>query len=183
MNLKQENKLIDQCIKGRQKAQYELYELYAPTMFSLCKRYAKDYDQAAEMLQTGFIKAFQKLEQFNQSGPFGAWLRRLMVNNCFNHIKANKRFETHNDIYDKDIRLEIETEIEIDQLLDEQTILNLINELREEYKLVFSLYCLEQYSHSEIAEILSIKETTSRSWLRRARAELKEKVEKAITNQ
>ena len=176
MNSAQEKKLIESCIKGKSKAQRALYDQFSPKMYALCLRYAKDQDQATEMLQTGFIKVFEKLGQYKFQGPLGAWIRRIILNNAINIIKAENKFNNVT-IDSSECEFVLVTEENVDQKLDSTQIECAINNLREDYRTVFNLHCIEELSHKEISELLEIKETTSRSWLRRAREELREKLQ------
>lgn len=169
-----QEKIIKACIKGNRKAQKELYTTYADKMYILCLRYAKDEDEAKDILQDGFIKVFLKLKQFNNKGSFEGWIRRIIVNT------ALEKFRDKNYLFAVNMENNYEAgEKEYDHILSEITandLLKLVQELTPQYRMVFNLYAIEGYSHKEICKMLNIKEGTSKSNLSRAREILKEKV-------
>lgn len=166
---KTEERLIDACRKGDRKAQYELYEKYAPLMYSICRRYVMRLQEAEDILVCGFTKVFQKLHQFKGEGSFEGWVRRIMVNEALTFIRRNK------SMY---LEVEIETasrEPDLNKLSDQLEVEDLekmIDRLPMGYKTVFNLYAIEGFSHKEIAQKLGISENTSKSQLSRARAHL-----------
>ena len=169
-----QNKIIKACIKGDRKAQKLLYQMFSDKMFGLCLRYAKDEDEAKDILQDGFIKVFLNLKQFNNKGSFEGWIRRIIVNT------ALERFRDKNYLFAVNMESNYESgEKEYDHILSEiaaADIMKFIQELSPQYRTVFNLYAIEGYSHKEICEKLNIKEGTSKSNLSRAREILKEKV-------
>jgi len=156
--------------------QYALYNEYAPQMMGVCLRYANSQDDANELLQTGFVKVFNNLSKFSFEGPLGAWIRKVIVNNALDYIKKQKKFRVV-DIETQKDNFYIETDNDSNLALSEETILDVLSKLRDEYRIVFNLHCIEKYSHKEIGDILGIKEDTSRSQLRRARQEIKKELE------
>lgn len=166
---KTEERLIDACRKGDRKAQYELYEKYAPLMYSVCRRYVMQLQEAEDILVYGFTKVFQKLNQFKGEGSFEGWVRRIMVNEALTFIRRNK------SMY---LEVEIEKasrEPDLNKLSDQlevEDLEKLIDRLPMGYKTVFNLYAIEGFSHREIAEKLGISENTSKSQLSRARVHL-----------
>ncbi len=161
-------------MKGDRKAQKELYAAFASKMYALCLRYAKDEDEAKDILQDGFIKVFLKLKQFNNKGSFEGWIRKIIVNT------ALEKFRDKNYLFAVNMENNYEAgEKEYDHILSDiaaNDLLKLVQELSPQYRMVFNLYAIEGYSHKEICEKLDIKEGTSKSNLSRAREILKEKI-------
>ncbi|GGE25353.1 RNA polymerase sigma factor [Sphingobacterium cellulitidis] len=145
-------------------------------MYALCIRYAKDQDDAADILQNGFIKVFKKCELFEGKGSLEGWIRKVMVNTAIESHRKNKvRFLSTEEL----------TGHEIEQAgsfslthLDYKDLLVLIKKLPMGYRTVFNLYAIEGYNHKEIAEMLEISEGSSKSQLSRARSWLKERIQK-----
>jgi len=150
-----------------------LYQHFAPPMLSLCKRYCRNREEAEDVLQEGFIKIFQKISTFRQSGSLEGWIRRIMINQAINHIKARKLVFLDTDPYQLGSRVADEKPAEQEQLFKPEDLRKAIHELPPGYKVVFNLYVFEGYSHKEIADELNISENTSKSQLSRARSYLR----------
>lgn len=165
--------LIEACKRGERIAQKKLYEDYCDAMYNICVRMVNDPDDAADVLQNAFIKIFKNIGKFKYESTPGAWIKRIVVNDCINHIRANKiHFEEIKD-YDTP-----EEEIEIhESLISVPAIKAAINQLSDGYRSVVNLYLFEGYDHSEIAEILGITVTTSKTQYHRAKKKLRELLE------
>ena len=164
------DKLIKQCANNDQRAQKEIYQLFAGKLFSICLKYSKNKQEAQDNFQDGFITIFNKIGQFNFEGSFEGWIKRVMVNT----ILLKYRKKTVLSIVTEEIPDEVVVDIDDDEIsLD--YLLNLIQELPERYRMVFNLYVLDGCSHKEISEMMQIAEGTSKSNLARARAILKQK--------
>ena len=168
-----EDKLIEKCLSDNRKAQQKLYEHYAPKMLGVCIRYVKDRDQAEEIMIGGFIKVFNKLDQFKKQGSFEGWIRRIMVNECLTFIRKNKSIYLEVDIEAARATPDYSN---LESNLQAEELLQMIHELPTGYQTVFNLYAIEGYSHKEIAEHLAISENTSKSQLSRARSLLQKKL-------
>lgn len=171
--MKDLEEIIKACKKNKPDAQKKLYELLSGKMFGVCMQYAKDYTEAEDILQDGFIKVFTKISQFNFQGSFEGWVRRIMVN-C-----ALERFRKQNILYNVSEIQEYDTKFATDDVMSElsgKELLSVIQELTPQYKTVFNLYAIEGYSHQEISEMLNISVGTSKSNLSRARVILQDKV-------
>lgn len=165
--------LINDCKKNDRKAQEQLYRLFASKLFTVCLKYARNYVEAQDNLQDGFIIIFNKIEQYNFKGSFEGWAKRIMVNQSLQQYRGISYLELSTDNVSEEINLELdEDQVSMEYLM------KIIQELPDRYRLVFSLYVLDGYSHKEIAELLGINEGTSKSNLSRARQLLKEKIEK-----
>jgi RNA polymerase sigma factor (sigma-70 family) len=158
--------LIKKVRRGNRKAQHELFELFSPKMLSVCRQYVKNNDVAEEVMLNGFLKVFTHLESFKSEGSFEGWIRRIMVNEAITHLRKVQK------LYFKD-EAAIENSMEhvayIETGLEVNEIQRLIDSLPDGYKTVFVLYAVEGYKHSEIAELLQISESTSKSQLFKAR--------------
>jgi len=169
---KSEKKLIENAIANSRKAQKELYELHAPKMLSVCRYYIKDLQEAEDIMLSAFFKAFQKLKTFNSEGSFGGWLRRIMVNECMSFHRKKKFHFVTDEIED----ISECSENSIVETYDVAELQLLIDDLPKGYKMVFVLYAIEGYKHQEIAEMLQISESTSKSQLFKARKMLQRKL-------
>jgi RNA polymerase sigma factor (sigma-70 family) len=160
-------------MKGDVRAQYQLYSLYSRAMYNICYRMTNHKEEAEDMLQESFSYAFSKLGSFRFESSFGAWLKRIVVNTCINHLKKKRvdlvLMEQHNDPPPEEDFVDYE---EIRLRVDR--VMKAIEQLPEGYRIVFSLYLLEGYDHKEIAEILDISESTSKSQYLRAKQKIKE---------
>jgi RNA polymerase sigma factor (sigma-70 family) len=160
--------LITELRKQNRLAQKELFEQNSRKMLSVCRSYVTDLHHAEDCMLKGFVKVFKNIESFKSEGSFEGWIRRIMVNECLDFIKLNKsmvyldEIETGTDSYDFEEDL---SGIDVQELLDQ---------LPETYRAVFNLFVLEEYSHKEIAETLSITESNSKSQLLRAKKKLKD---------
>ena len=164
--------IIADCKKNHPKAQEQLYKLFAKKFFGVCLKYSRNYEDAQDNLQDGFIIIFKKIEQFSGKGSFEGWAKRILINNALLRFKDIRFLEILDDNI-ADVELEIDDEtISLDYLLQ------IIQELPDQYRIVFSLYVLDGYSHKEISEMLKISTGTTKSNLYRARLILKEKIEK-----
>jgi len=154
-----------------------IYKAFSPKLYYVCLRYLKNDADAQDVLQETFVTAYRKIDSFNGQGSFEGWVRRIAVNNCLSKLRIDKKqFESESSALDKE---EIPSEEE-DYLQKEETETNLLRALKElpdGYLTIINLAILEDYSHREIAELLNITESTSRSQLARAKAALKLKLE------
>lgn len=161
--------IIKACINGEEKVQMQLYDNYCNAMYTIACRYLNNED-AKDAMQDGFIKAFSKLEMYTPEYSFGAWLKRIIINQCLDFLRKRK-IETAS--YTEDNLEIVDNENwEFDTTITKETILKAISKLKEQYKLIITLYLIEGYDHEEISEILKIPVKTSRTQLRRARLKL-----------
>lgn len=168
-----EAQLVKALRKQDPKAQRQVYEKYSSRMLGLCFRYVSDEMIAEDVMIEGFVRVFNKIDQFNEDGSFEGWIRRIMVNEALGYLRKQKNnpesamSDEANNIADYALA---------DQNLNAEELLNLIANLPMGYRTVFNLYAIEGYSHSEIAEMMGITESTSKSQLHRARALLQKMV-------
>jgi RNA polymerase sigma-70 factor (ECF subfamily) len=168
--------LINDCKKNDTKAQEQLYRLFSSKLFAVCLKYSRNYAEAEDNLQDGFLIIFDKIGQYNFKGSFEGWIKRIMVNNVLQQYRGNSFLELINENISDEAEVEIEDEgVSMDFLL------GIIQELPDRYRLVFNLYVIDDYPHKEIAEMLGITTGTSKSNLARARMILKEKIDHYTT--
>ncbi|MHA7130819.1 RNA polymerase sigma factor [Algoriphagus namhaensis] len=173
-NFSDEVGLIKGCIKGDRLAQRHLYETYSGKFLAICLRYLKDREHAEDVMIEGFMRIFDKLSQYEGKGSFEGWMKRIMVTQALMKLRSNKHLmmEVH---VESDASFPDNHHYETNHLEAEE-LMNLIHELPLGYRTVFNLYAIEGYSHKEIAELLGITESTSKSQLNRARNVLKDQI-------
>ncbi len=172
--------LLDGCKNGDQKAQFQIYKLYYKAMYNTSLRIVNNSMEAEDIMQESFLSAFEKFDTYSGTVSFGAWLKKIVINRSLDAL--NKRKAIFEDIdhhtyikdeSDEDLVRKEETDMKIEEIREA------INRLPDGYRIILSLYLLEGYDHDEIADILSISSSTSRSQLSRAKqkliAELKKK--------
>lgn len=166
--------LIDRSKLGDASAQRELYKLYVKNMYNTALRILSHSAEAEDVIQESFLEAFTRLNDYREEASFGSWLKRIVINKCISLIRKRK-IEFVED-YELDV-LTSNDEVDFD-IDDESQIISLIrkgiDELSEGYRVVLSLYLLEGYDHVEIAEILKISESTSKTQYLRAKNKLKD---------
>jgi RNA polymerase sigma-70 factor, ECF subfamily len=177
-----DEQIIKGCKKGKRHAFNMLYKKYASDMLGICLRYSRDKAEAEDVLQEGFIKVFRKIETFEGRGSFKNWLIKIMVNTAINFYKANKKHDRDEqfDVENKDhaeVEYYDEGSFEIDYDFKSEDLMQMINDLPDGYRMVFNLYVFEGMSHQEIAQIMEIAVSTSKSQLSKARKYLRKKVE------
>ena len=171
MNQAYESELVERCLRLDPKAQRLFYDYYKGRLMGLCGRYVSNREEANDIFQEAFIKIFNQLHTLKEIHLLNAWIKRIVINTALNHCKANVRFKNVEntegveipDPHDWDIMSQITTE----------ALVNIIQALPNGYRLVFNLYVIDGYSHAEIAEMLNITESTSKSQLSRAKNYLK----------
>lgn len=173
-SLLSETEIIQGCLRGSAQCQRALYERFAGKMYAVCLRYARTQTDAADILQEGFLKVFSKLGQFQFQGSFEGWIRRIMVNTALRTYQK-QRFDQ--ETFGHERLPEAPVDADAIAALSEAELLGLIAHLPEGYRVVFNLVAIEGYAHAEVAELLGIQESTSRSQLTKARRWLCEQVE------
>lgn len=165
--------LLEGCRQGDRKMQEALYRQTSARMLAVCMRYVKDRAEAEDVLQTGYIKVFQKVKEYRGDGSFEGWIRRIMVNTAIENYRKNLR--NLNVVPIEAAFEEPATGFDFSRL-GMQDLMKLIQKLADGYRLVFNMYAIEGYSHREIADTLGISEGASKSQLSRARAILREEI-------
>lgn len=167
----EEKDLIKACIKKERWAQKLLYEDHYSKMMGICMRYANHEEDALDILHEGFIKVFNNIGKYQPGTSLTSWIRRIMVNTAIDYYRKSIRRRTE-DI-EQAFDLSTQDADAVSQC-SEQEILDAIQQLSPAYRTVFNLYVIEGYSHKEIADLLEITESTSRSNLVKARMKLKD---------
>lgn len=166
--------IVELSKAGSRKAQYQLYKLYSKAMFNICYRMLNSIEEAEDLLQEAFAEAFNKLESFRFESSFGAWLKRIVVNRCINHLKKRRAELIYTETIPEDKNSSDDADITTDDMLNVRKIKEAMNKLPEGYRIIFSLYLIEGYDHAEIAQIMGITESTSKSQFSRAKQKIKE---------
>ena len=162
--------LIDQCRKGDQKAQFQLYRLYYKSMYSVSLRIINDEGEAEDIMQEAFLKAFRKMDTYKGEVSFGAWLKKIVVNRSLDHLKKKKvQFEEVNTR-----TAQLPDDAEPYGEVDVENIKGAIRKLPDSYRTILSLHLIEGYDHDEISQILGISNAASRTQYSRAKSKLRE---------
>ena len=165
--------LVRECKQGNGAAQKKIFEMYAGNLYGSAYRITGNTMDAQDVIQESFVDAFEKIDSFRSDGTLGSWLKRIVINKSLNHIKKRKQvFEP------------VETIEMVEQNLDDyeepeytiEMVKKAMEELAEGYKVIFSLFAFEGYSHKQIADELGIAESTSKSQYNRAKTRIKELV-------
>ena len=167
-----EEQMLAGSIKNNAAAQEALYNRFSPRMLGVCYRFAKNREDAEDMLQDGFIKVFTQLHQYRNEGALEGWIRRIIVHTCINILKKNKKFADSVDIIHA-TSIHIKEDM-IPSIMQAKQVVECIRLLPLGYRTVLNLYAIEGYSHKEIAKMLEIEESTSRSQYTRAKAMLED---------
>ncbi|MCL6265293.1 RNA polymerase sigma factor [Flagellimonas myxillae] len=166
--------LVEQCKANDRKAQMQLYKQYCEGMYVVAVRLVKDADDAEDVVQESFIKAFQRIDQFKGEVTFGAWLKRIVINRSIDFLKSKHQKKV--ELHEGHLRLTEDEDWTVDDGVTVESVKKEMEVLPEKYKYVVQLFLMEGYDHSEIAQILGISETASRTRLLRGKAQLKEKL-------
>jgi len=167
-----EKQLINKAASDNRQAQQALYEKFAPKMLSVCRQYVKDLQFAEDIMVNGFVKVFKHLSSFRHQGSFEGWIRKIMVRESISHLRKQQFVVYDDDVFERNDELNTLPSSE----LDVAHIQLLIDGLPTGYKTVFILNTVEGYKHKEIAKMLDITESTSKSQLFKARKMLQEKL-------
>ena len=172
--------LVARCREGDRMAEDELYRRYAAKIYTLCRRYLRDDEDAKDLMHDALIKALEKIDSFNYSGDGSlyAWIRQITINMAVNHIKRYrwKIVALEDDMLDTRDLIEDERVTSIPH----EVLLGWISSLLDVRRAVFNLYCIDGYTHREIASMLGISEKGSAGILAQARKQLKEKIRRYL---
>lgn len=168
-----QSNVVKKCKANDRTAQLQLYRKYCDGMFIVAMRFVKNTDDAEDVLQESFIKAFQKLHQFKGDVTFGAWLKRIVINKSIDFLKSKKDNvvaldEGYMQVVEDDNNWNVPSTISIEQVR------SAIDDLQSKYKYVVLMFLLEGYDHQEIAQVLNISESACRTRLLRGKGHLKE---------
>ena len=165
--------LWEGCMRNDRKQQEMLYKVLAPKMLAVCMRYAKDKDEAQDILQEGFIKMFKNMNNYRGEGSLEGWIRRIMVHSAISRYRKAKNVVLVEDFAEQGIPVSSSYN---DNGLEARDLMNMVQELPATYRSVFNMYAIEGFSHQEISSKLGMSELLSRTTLHRARTLLKDKL-------
>ena len=167
------HQLIGGCIRKERGSQKMLYKAFYGFSMGICLRYANNRDEAAEVMNQGFFKVFTRIETYDTSRPFKAWLGRIMMNVSIDYYRANLKMAYAEDL---DKAENMSNDELPDQKLNYEDLLAMVQKLPNAYRTVFNLYAIDGYTHEEIGELLHISSGTSKSNLHKARQKLKQMI-------
>jgi RNA polymerase sigma-70 factor (ECF subfamily) len=171
-----EREMILGCIAGSPRAQKALFDIYAPKLLVICLRYMKEIPRAQDALQDAFVKIYGHLPSYKFEGVFEGWIKKITVNTCLDQLRKDKKLLA--DISLEDVSFKIAHQDHGLEKLMADDLLKLVQSLPDGYRTVFNLFAIEGFSHQEIAKQLHISESTSKTQYLRARAYLKDRLEK-----
>ena len=166
-----QRELVERCIEGDRTAQYNLYRMYSKGMYNICLRMLNNNMEAEDVLQESFMDVYKKLHTYKFESTPGAWIKRIVVNNCINKLRKNRlqieeieegRYIAEEVVEKKDNQYEV------------KLIKRALSDLPDGYRAIFSLYAMEGYDHQEIGQIMNISESTSKSQYSRAKKKIRE---------
>ncbi len=179
---RQLNKTIKQCLKNDRKAQFDLYHLSYEHLMRTCRRYKRNREDAVALLNDGFLKILLSLETYDTKRDYFPWASTIMVRVAIDDYRKNKGYESDTDLTGSDEDLEAlslkQTHAEVVDQLSAEEVRQMIFELPESERIVFSLYEWEGYQHREIAGRLNVTERTTKRHLKSAKLRLKKMIEK-----
>jgi RNA polymerase sigma factor (sigma-70 family) len=166
---------IKLCVQKDRAGQLKIYQLFSPVLYGICLKYMRNEDDAKDVFQEAFVIVFEKIEQFKFEGSFEGWIKRIFINKLIETLKKKKKDVLVLDLanFEEDV---IDDEIIETETIPQEKLLEYIQELPDQYRLVFNLVVFEKMKHKEIAELLDISEGTSKSNLNRAKKILQQKI-------
>jgi RNA polymerase sigma-70 factor (ECF subfamily) len=172
-----DQQIIEGCARHNRKAQQLLYNQYSRLLLGICLRYSADKAEAEDILQESFLKIFFNIKDFSGTGSFTGWLRKVTVNTAITHYHKNLKYRYHVEIEEY---VSVETGVASfeEDFFTSEELYKVLNSLPTGYRMVFNLYAIEGYKHKEIAEIMGIDTNTSKSQYSRAKAVIRDKLEK-----
>ncbi len=171
-----DKKLVRQCLKGDQKAFECLLDRYQKAVFNVALRMVGNIDDAADLTQTVFVRAYEKLGSYNERYKFFSWLYKIAINAAINFLEQKKRYDV---LTDREVSQEPRVEEQVEALDRVEKLENAILELRPEYRIMIVLRHFHDFSYDEMGEILDLPEKTVKSRLFTARQMLKDILLKA----
>ena len=178
-----EKQLLAACINRERKAQFLLYKKCYGVLMSVCMRYKKNREDASGLVNQGFLKILNNIEKYNETAPFEAWIRKIMVNTVIDEFRKEKKdiesmeYSDFQSRYNRDYNQHINYNY-ADQNFDAEELEKMLMELPPKSRQVFNLFAIDGYAHKEIGEMLKISEGTSKWHVNFARNKLREMIEK-----
>ena len=183
-----DEQIIEGCLAGKRKSFSLLYKKYASTMLGICMRYCKNRIDAEDVMQDGFLKVFSQVHKFRSEGSFEGWIKRIMINAAIDNYQANLRLSFIQDSLhlheqaDPPDSTQEDDDLPPEMNIPKEKLMAMIQELPDGYRMVFNLYAIEGFGHKDIAAMLGISESTSKTQLLKARKVLRKKIESIIEN-
>ena len=176
-----DEELVRKCVSKEPAAQKLLFDRFSRKMMGVCLRYADRSEEAEDMLQNGFIRIFDKIDTFRNTGSLEGWIRKIIVNESLTYLRKNKVMKLNMDI--EAVKYMMPGSNHVGESINEQDLLKMIQQLPPGFRTVFNMYAIEGYSHKEIADQLGISEGTSKSQYSRAKVHLQNmlKAESSLT--
>jgi RNA polymerase sigma-70 factor (ECF subfamily) len=175
---KQLEEVLAKLSAGDRATQAYVFAKYSPKMLGSCRQYIRDMQHAEEIMLAGFLKVFTKIDSFTAKGNFEGWIRRIMINECISFLRKKNRMHFVED----DAFFESTVEDEIDNTEKVSDLQRLVDSLREDYRVVFNLYVVEDYKHKEIASMLGISENATRIRYKRAKDQVQAQYKNLLNN-
>lgn len=183
-----EHTLIQECLRQNGSAQKILYKKFFPKMIAVCLRYLKNKEDASEVLNSAFLKVFEKLKQYKSEGSLEGWIKRIVINSSLDFIRSNKSYRDKFILTDEFAMYGSPEEMsrnavnlpDAEMYMSKEEIFELVGELPPATRIVFNLYVIDNFSHRQIAQQLNISAGTSQWHLSNARKILKEKINEAV---
>ena len=183
LSILDERAIIEQCRKKNRHAQRILFETHYKKMMPVCLRYLKSEEDSLEVINTAFLKVFDKLHQYKSEGSLESWIKRIVINCTIDFVRSNKtykdnfihtnEFHLYGEPREEDVLIE---EVDVQSEISKEEILDMVAKLPPATRVVFNLYVIDEFSHQQICEKLKISIGTSKWHLSNARKLLKEKV-------
>jgi RNA polymerase sigma factor (sigma-70 family) len=173
--------LVAGCLEGSNRHFNELYDTYSHVLYGICLRYSRNSDDAYDIFQEGFIKVFQHLKTFDiEKGPLRAWLKKVFVNQSIDYYRRKSKMihTVSADVLSEDLE---DDDADTEPGITEEQIMELIQELPDGFRTVFNLFAIEKLKHKEIADLLGITESTSKTQYIRAKKIMQDKIKRFYT--
>ncbi|MEL6358547.1 MAG: RNA polymerase sigma factor [Bacteroidota bacterium] len=170
----QHRELVEGCMRRDRQAQFALYQQYAKGMYNVCRRMLNNAHDAEDVLQVAFVDVFGRIDSFRFQSSIGAWIKRIVVNRCIDHLKRKRLLTEELEVERHDYQIETVEEGYDPSMLSVDLVKKALGRLSEGYRVVVSLYLFEGYDHEEIGEILGISSSTSKSQYHRGKKRLRE---------
>ncbi|MCR9227583.1 MAG: RNA polymerase sigma factor [Flavobacteriaceae bacterium] len=171
--------LLQLCMQGKQSAQLEIYNRYYKAMYNTAFRIVKHTAEAEDVMQESFLSAFTKLHTFKGDVAFGAWLKRIVINNSIYHYKKQQK-KRADDLDDVMYKVEDNEGVASDQNgyteLKAQKVMETMKSLKDNYRVSLTLHLIEGYDYEEISEIMNISYANCRTMISRAKDSLRKKL-------
>jgi len=183
-----DQQIIEGCLAGKRKSFSLLYKKYASVMLGVCMRYCKNRGDAEDVMQDGFLKVFSQVHKFRNEGSFEGWIKRIMINAAIDNYQSNLRLsfvQESGSLHDTENFADSgpdDDDLPEALNLSKERLMAMIQELPDGYRMVFNLYAIEGFGHRDIAAMLGITESTSKTQLLKARKVLRKKIENIIEN-